>query len=359
MWNSLWESRSLPFPAAWKPDAILSPKEWEICRKEMQDLICQWEYGIFPDKPDSIKAEILEENTNFCAGKALLQKIKLTAAFCGQSFSFPFTFVLPKREQPVPAVVFVNFRPNVPDEYLPSEEISDRGVAVASFWYHDVTSDDGDFSNGLAGCYYQGRPRAATDPGKIAFWAWAAVLVLDYLLTRSEILPDQIAVAGHSRLGKTALFAGAMESRFCAAYSNNSGCGGAALNRGKVGETIDRICGRFPYWFCENFQQFSGHEDQLPFDQHTLLALLAPRKLYVASAQEDQWADPLSEYLGCAAASCAWEALGLTGFASAERPPVPGDVFHKGDIGYHLRPGAHYLSRYDWNQFFDFMGWNL
>ena len=280
--------------------------------------------------------------------------MQLTASLCGREFSFPFTYVLPLAEKPVPAVVFVNFRPNVPDEYLPTEEICDSGVAAASFWYEDVTSDSGDFESGLAGVWYQGRARGPQDPGKIAFWAWAAMRVLDWLLTRPEIDPAQIAVAGHSRLGKTALFAGAMDGRFCAAYSNNSGCGGAALSRGKAGESIARITEVFPFWFCPAFADFAGREEALPFDQHALLALMAPRLLYVASAGEDAWADPDSEFLGCAAASAAWEKLGRKGLTAPDRLPQEGDSFHAGSIGYHLRPGTHYLSRYDWGQFLKF-----
>lgn len=346
--------RNLPYPAAMRGEGRLSPEEWKNCRAELKELLCRYEYGALPAPPDALSAEIFEERADYCAGKAILRRVRLTVSLCGREFSFPFTYVLPRAEKPVPAVVFVNFRPDVPDEYLPTEEICDSGVAVASFYYEDVTADNGDFGSGLAGVWYQGWERAAGDPGKIAFWAWAAMRVLDWLRARPEIDPMRIAVAGHSRLGKTALFAGAMDERFCAAYSNNSGCGGAALSRGKVGESVARITEVFPFWFCPDFSGFAGREEALPFDQHALLALMAPRLLYVASAAEDGWADPASEFLGCAAASRAWELLGGQGLIAPDRLPQVGDTFHAGSIGYHLRAGPHSLSRYDWGRFLEF-----
>lgn len=345
------EKRMLPHPEAMAGDC--SGEDWEQVRSKVKKLLCRYEYGNFPEPPEKLRTEIGEEKET-CAGKAVCRKLLLTAVWRGQEFSFPVTLMLPKSSQPVPAVVFPNFRPNVPDEYLPSEEICDRGVAVASFWYEDVTADNADFTSGFASVYYRGREREAEDPGKIAFWAWAASRVCDSLLTMPEIDPQRIAVGGHSRLGKTALLTGAMDERFCAVYSNNSGCGGAALCRGKIGESVARICTVFPFWFCKNFAQFGERESDSPIDQHDLLAMIAPRLLYVASAEEDSWADPVSEYLGCVAASPAWERLRLPGFQAEDRLPVAGDQFHNGRIGYHLRSGTHYLSRYDWGQFLNF-----
>ena len=148
--------------------------------------------------------------------------------------------------------------------------------------------------------------------------------------------------------GKTALVTGATDERFAMAHSNDSGCSGAAITRGKVGESTAKICEVFPYWFCENYKKYADNEDAMPFDQHYLIASIAPRKAYVASAIEDTWADPSHEMLACVAASETYENAGLTGFVCEDRLPETGDRFHEGNIGYHLRAGTHYFGREDW-----------
>lgn len=271
-----------------------------------------------------------------------------------KAFTFPFYFVCPKSAQPTPAVVLINFTPAAPDPYLPSEELCDLGLAVASFGYTDVSPDNDDFVSGAGGLLGVDRsdPHA---PGKIAIWAWAARIVMDYVQTRPEVDLRNVAVAGHSRLGKTALFAAALDERFRFAFANESGCAGAALFRGKTGETAADICRVFPFWFCPDFQNYTETDDALPFDQHFLLSLIAPRRVYVASAAEDLWADPQSELRACLAASPAFEAHGCRGLQMDREPLQPGDCLHAGDIGYHLRAGSHYLSREDWQKFAAYM----
>ena len=234
--------------------------------------------------------------------------------------------------------------------YLPAEEIADQGYAVLSVCYQDISSDNGDFTDGLAGLVYPDGQRDPDQCGKIGLWAWAAVRLLEYALTLPELDHSRISVAGHSRLGKTALLAGALEPRFFCAWSNDSGCSGAALARNNTGETVAVICKNFPYWFCENYLKYAGNEETLPFDQHFLLAANAAHKVYVASASEDAWACPENEYLSCVAASPCFAA----GFVHPDRLPEVGEAFHEGDIGYHLRAGGHYLSREDWNLFIRF-----
>ncbi len=165
----------------------------------------------------------------------------------------------------------------------------------------------------------------------------------------------RIAVAGHSRLGKTALWCAAQDERFAAVFSNDSGCSGAAITRGKVGEQIQNITEVFPYWFCSNYAKYANHEDEMPFDQHQLLACIAPRLLYVASAAEDEWADPYSEYLACVAASTAYQLLGQKGLVLSGQAYAPGLCLQGGSIGYHLRAGTHFLSRDDWQMFISFL----
>ena len=315
--------------------------DWDRQRERIKSMLFEYEYGIMPGKPDSLEFVREIKVDDYCAGKAVYEKISAEGTVCGKSFSFPFYAVVPVKQNKPPAFVHINFRDNVPDQYMPTEEIIDNGFAVFSFGYQDVTADNDDFSDGAAALFSRNEDNA---PGKIAVWAWAASIVMDYVCSRGDI--GDTAVVGHSRLGKTALLAGAVDERFKFVISNDSGCGGAAVTRGKKGERIADIVGAFPFWFCKNYGSFSRCEESMPFDQHFLLALAAPRYLYVASAKEDIWADPEAEFEGCAEASRAWELLGLNGL---EKPGC------KGHIGYHNRDGTHYLSRYDWQKFMEFI----
>ena len=235
---------------------------------------------------------------------------------------------------------------------MPSEELVDNGFAVFSFCYNDVTMDNSDFTDGLAGVLFENGQRKPNDPGKIAMWAWAAHRVMDYAQTLGDVLElDCGIVCGHSRLGKTALLTGATDERFKFAYSNDSGCSGAAVTRQKGGETVEKICNKFSYWFCENYLKYINKEDSMPFDQHYLLSSIAPRFACVGSASEDLWADPVSEMLNCVASSSAFK----NGFVYEDRLPEIGDRFFRGDIGYHLRKGLHYFSREDWLRLIEFV----
>jgi hypothetical protein len=234
---------------------------------------------------------------------------------------------------------------------MPTEELVDNGFAVLSFCYKDVTSDDNDFTNGLAGVLYPDGKREPTDSGKIAMWAWAMHRVMDYASTLESLDLTRAIACGHSRLGKTALLTAATDERFAFAYSNDSGCSGAAITRGKRGETVKDICTRFPFWFCENYKKYIDKEDEMPFDQHFLVAAIAPRRVALGAALEDTWADPNSQYLSACAASAAWELHGEKGFLHPDRLPVPGDCFDGGHVAYHLREGTHFFSRTDWRRY--------
>ena len=325
-------------------------------REEMLEIMQKEVYGYMPPKPDRVEWTVKNNYIgNFCAGKATAQYVELTSYWGDKSFKFPFVAVIPTAKGPHPFFIHINFRPNVPDRYMHSEEIVDRGFACLSFCYEDVTKDNNDFTSGLAGMLYENGERGLHDAGKIAMWAWAAQRVMDYAEQESRLDKSCSIVCGHSRLGKTALFCGATDERFTFAYSNDSGCSGAAITRDKVGETVEAITRVFPYWFCENYKQYVNREHEMPFDQHYVIASVAPRYAYVASAKEDEWADPASEMLACVAATPAYEEKGLAGLICENRLPEVGDVYHAGNIGYHLRAGSHYFSREDWNKVIDFV----
>ena len=327
-----------------------------LSREEMLDVMQKEVYGYLPPKPDTLEWTVQDNYIdNFCAGKAAAQRVELTAKWGNKQFTFPFVAVIPTAPGPHPFFIHINFRPDVPDRYMPTEEIVDNGFAVLSFCYKDVTSDDNDFTNGLAGVLYENGQRGLHDAGKIAMWAWAAQRVMDYAQQESRLDKSCAIVCGHSRLGKTALFCGATDERFTFTYSNDSGCSGAAITRDKVGENVEVISSVFPFWFCLNYRRYAGREHEMPFDQHYLIASVAPRYAYVASAKEDSWADPDSEMLSCVAATPAYKALGLDGFICEDRLPETGDRWHAGNIGYHLRSGLHYFGREDWNTVLDFI----
>lgn len=326
-----------------------------LSREEMLDIVQAQLFGYLPPRPEKISFET-EENIipKFCAGKAVCHKVTVNTVINGKEFSFPFLATLPTDEEKHPFFVHINFRDLNPDRYMPTEELVDNGFAVLSVWYNDITTDDGDFTNGLAGVLFENGKRNDTDCGKIAMWAWAAQRILDY----AETLPDKLdlsrsVVCGHSRLGKTALFAGATDERFAFSYSNDSGCSGAAIARGTApgGERVADICRNFPFWFCENYKKYCNNEYNMPFDQHYLVASIAPRKVLIGSASEDKWADPLSEMLCCVASSPAF----VNGFKYEDRPPQIDDKFFDGDIGYHMRKGLHYFSREDWLRLIEFV----
>lgn len=236
----------------------------------------------------------------------------------------------------------------------PVEKLLQRGYAVATACYGDVFPDrpDGRAASALGSL---GRPvagdLAADEPGAIATWAWQLSRILDWLVTLPEVDAKKVVVVGHSRNGKAAIWAGACDQRFAMVVSNESGCGGAALERRLSGETVEAITRTFPHWFCPAFRTYAGREIDLPVDAHVTLAMVAPRPLYVASALEDHWADPRGEFLAAVAAEPVWKLFGLEGLGTTAWPAVDTPVGRT--VGYHVRSGGHDLLEEDWRHFTD------
>lgn len=350
---------SLPDPLEMSDGTAVTRETWPRRRDEILELFREQMHGRAPvERPDGLSFRVLEEESNAVDGKATRKLVEISFDTPhGGRRSFRVQLYLPHAaKQPVPALVLLQFA-GLTDRATPL--VIERGWALAIIDRTLVAADDADtYRDGIINAF-SGDGELPPDAWRaIAAWAWGASRVMDYLETEPAVDAERVAVVGHSRMGKTALWAGATDERFAAVISNESGAGGAALSKRIVGETVENLSDRFPHWFCENFQQYSNHEDRLPFDQHLLLACVAPRPLYVGSADEDLWSDPRGEFLACVAASPVYELLGVAGLGTNEMPPLESPVAI-GRIGYHIRRGPHGFTEYDWTQYLDFLDRHL
>ena len=384
---------------------VKTVKQWDKERRpEILKLFETHEYGRTPD-PIKPKFEQISENKKALGGKATRREVTvfLTGKEDGPAMDL-LIFVPNNAPKPVPAFLGLNFAGN-------HAVHSDPGIALARCWLRD--SRDGSVTNNRAtdlgrgkeasrwqvekviergyalvtACYCDIepdhadghktslrsmlRPKKSTklpenrvpakgapadagpdEWGAIGAWAYGLSRAMDYLEKENDIDEKHVAVLGHSRLGKTSLWAGAQDERFAIVISNDSGEGGAALSKRRFGETIERINTSFPHWFCINFKKYNDNEQELPLDQHMLIALMAPRPVYVASAEKDLWADPKGEFLAAKHAEPVYRLFGLEGLGADQMPGLNQPVGKT--IGYHIRTGEHDVTEYDWACYLDF-----
>jgi hypothetical protein len=236
------------------------------------------------------------------------------------------------------------------------EKIISRGFALATAYCGDIEPDfAGGMEFGVRHLFLQAGQTKPADGqwGTLGAWAWGLSRAVDYLETDRAIDPKKVILIGHSRLGKATLWSAAQDTRFRVVISNESGVGGASLYRAATGETIEHLNTAFPHWFCINFHQYTGHPDRVPVDGNLLLSLIAPRPLYVASAELDKSSDPPAEFLSAVEASKVYELLGKRGLGTDKMPPLNQPIM-TGTVAYHVRDGKHDVTAFDWDQYLAF-----
>lgn len=343
---------------------VQTPEEWGRRRAEILELFRSHVYGRSPGRPERVGFEVLEEHSRAMDGAATLKRVSIQSVQSGREHRFELTMFLPNAAKgPAPLFLLINNRPvsntdpsrEERSDFWPAEQLVARGYGIAAIQTAALAPDDKDrFRNGVIQLFEgTGATRPDTAWGALAAWGWGASRVMDYLETDARVDARRVAIVGHSRGGKAALWAGAEDERFALVVSNDSGEGGAALARRNFGETLARITSAFPHWFAKKYESYAERVGDLPVDQHMLLALMAPRAVYVASADEDLWADPAGEFLALAHASPVFALWGDAPIRPTDMPALERPLI-AGRRGYHVRRGGHNLTRYDWESFMTF-----
>lgn len=373
---------------------INSPKLWnEKRRPEILALFEEHIYGVMLPKA-RIYVTLVEECREALSGQATRRQVMISFPDFPSGPVLHLALYLPnKATQPAPCFLGLNFHGNhaaFDDPAIelstawmrsgepevmnnrstpasrgtgvsrwPLDKIIDRGYALATLYYGDIEPDHEEgFSQSVRSMFSSAsRGRSGNNAGAITAWAWGLSRVMDYLETVQELDSSRVCLTGHSRLGKTSLWAAANDQRFALVISNNSGCGGAALSRRNFGETLYALSNVRPHWFCENCRTHSARIDELPVDQHMLMALIAPRPVFVSSAENDYGADPLGEYLSCRHASDVYHLLGSEGMVSPNFPKLNQPIMST--IGYSIRSGLHDITLSDWEYHLDFADLHL
>ena len=357
---------------------VTTPEEWmNIRRPEILAMFGNLVYGCIPSPSSPLKTtfDVEKEDTEFMDGKAIRKDIRLRFENDKGKANMLVLLFLPKAtKKPVPVILKHSFNNTRSHDFNVSKDrkdrlrngwplgkMLDRGFGFCAVYQQDLVGhNETGFLKGIHPLFYrdgQSFPKAH-EWGVLSAVAWGAMRVMDYLETDDSVDHKRVAVMGHSKMGKAAVWTAALDERFALAISAQSGCAGAALWRRKSGETLKKMVTRFPYWLCRNAWKFVEQEDDLPVDQHMLLACIAPRPVYVHSATDDTWADGRGEYLSAYHASEVYRLLEKKGLDSEASPPVREPIVES-QVGYHIREGGHSIEDYDWEQFLRFAEFHL
>ncbi|MEO6187429.1 MAG: hypothetical protein ABIO82_06675 [Ginsengibacter sp.] len=366
-------------------EKVTSVVQWQkIQRPYLYHLFEENVYGHYPKTPVAIHYKIRETDRNALNGTATRKQVRIFLKRGDNSVFVDVLMYLPNHiKGPAPVFLGYNFSGNAtvqPDKAIflsdrlafpeftgpnndasrgtnssrwPVKEIIGAGFGVVTAYNGDIELDKPDgWKTGIRTTMKDVLKIQPEEWGAIGAWAWGVSRIMDYLEKDKDVNAKEVAVIGHSRLGKTSLWAGASDPRFSIIIANESGEGGAALSKRWFGETVKIINTSFPYWFVDAYKKYNDNTDALPLDQHELLALIAPRPLYVSSASEDLWADPKGQFLSALHAGPVYELFGKKGIGTGEEPPL----FHPvgSTIQYHIREGKHDINLYDWQQFIRF-----
>lgn len=343
---------------------VSSFTDWEnIRRPEILKLFEDNVYGMVPTYFDDISFKVINEDNKAMDGKATLKEVDITVTRNQKTVTMHLFMFTPNNiNKPVPMFLVINHRgtktmditrQNI-DGFWPAEDVINSGYGISGFDVKDISPDNKEnFINGVLDQLYPEQLEMNNGMRALGAWGWGASRVIDYFETDSSIDETKIISVGHSRGGKASLWFGAQDKRVAITISNESGNSGAALSRRNFGETVEVITKNFPHWFCPNYPQYANNEDKLPVDQHMLLALIAPRAVYVASAAEDLWADPKGQYLALYEAQPTFNLYGIDTNLPVKMPEINKQIIES-HLGFHNREGKHNMTPYDWQQFIKF-----
>lgn len=337
---------------------VRNRRQWEKKRRpELMSIFESEMYGKVPAKPEGLHFELTCPDSLVYDGTAIRRRVRIYLDAAGEHH-FDMLIHLPaNHEGKIPMFVGLNFleleqNNEIVHHHWPADYITSEGFGVAVA-FHTNIEHDGPEGEGYESADVRSWYKPAEEWGAISAWAWGISRMIDYFETCPDIDMQRIAVIGHSRLGKTALWASANDKRISLAVSNNSGCCGASLSRRMYGETFKVIQNRFPYWFVPKFVEYADKDCTFPTDQHALIALSAPRPVYVASADEDDWADPIGEWTSAYLAGPVYNLYGLKGLSS-DHMVANDHTDDYGSVAYKIRSGGHALWPNDWCDYIKF-----